>query len=116
MYPLNAVQISPTHSSSEENSWALWRPESNENLHDSEALSTTLTMQTHPTSPGDSNPHSRLTEAVDKSLGHCENMQSTKHVARVRYALRDLAARFHHDNDDDALVCACGYVLYRKLI
>jgi hypothetical protein len=79
-------------------------------------------MHPQPTSPGDSNPNSmldRLTEAIDKSLQCCENMQSTKHVTRVKYALKDLLAKLHHDDDDDdddASVRACGCMRYRKLI
>jgi hypothetical protein len=80
-----------------------------------------MKMHAHPTSPRDSKPDSildRLTEAVDKSLQYCENMQSTKHVTRVKYALKDLFAKFDcdDDGDDDVSVCACGYMLYRKLI
>jgi hypothetical protein len=51
----------------------------------------------------------RLTEAVDKSFQRCENMQPTKHVTRVKYVLKDLAAKFNRDDDDDASVRACSY-------
>jgi hypothetical protein len=119
MCPRDLVEIHTAHALSEENGLALRRPEPSENLPGLEAsLSTTMTMHPHPTSPRDSEPDSildRLTEVVDKSVQHCENMQSTKHVTRVKYALKDLAAKCSRD-DDDASVRACGYMWCRKLI
>ena len=78
-------------------------------------LSTTVTVDHH--SPSLKNPTSNsmlhLTEVVDKLIQYCESLQpSTKHVALVKYALKDLAVKLRGDTP----VRACSYdMCYGKL-
>jgi hypothetical protein len=53
-----------------------------------------------------------LTEAVNKSRQRCENMQTTKHVTRMKYALKDLAAKLNRV-DVSVRVCWLRHLLQK---